>query len=359
MPRYGQGGVLHRVHHSVSVAWEEGWSNLALTQKEIEELIDSMIGKGADDDRAKVVKPRLRVYDFKRPDKFSKDHLRGVQLLFDNFCRLITSYFSGLFRLAIHSNVVSVDQVTYEEFSAGLSSPCSVAVVDWEPLRSNLLVNFSPQIALQMVDRLCGGPGNTTVVSRALTEIETAVLRRIAETMADTLTTTLKEFNIAGHRLSVASIEVNPLFVQQAMAPNDIVMSVAIDMKFGSQSGRVEFCLPYVLLEPILPALSAHRWFSKKEAPGTEKSSDNVVSAIQNIEIPISCRLGESTLTMKDVMSLKPGDVIELNVRTTDCATLHLLGKPKFNVEIGRIGSRLAVKIVSRREDPGEELIEL
>ena len=239
---------------------------MALTQKEIEELISSMIAKSTDDDRAKVVKPRLRVYDFKRPDKFSKDHLRGVQLLFDNFCRLVTSYFSGLFRLAIHSNVVSVDQVTYEEFSADLSSPCSVAVVDWEPLPSNMLVNFSPQIALQMVDRLCGGPGNTTttVVSRALTEIETAVLRRVAETMADILTTALK----VQYRRTQAFCVVNrgePLFVQQAMAPNDIVMSVTIDVKFGTQSGSIEFCLPYELLEPVLPALSAHRWFSKKD----------------------------------------------------------------------------------------------
>lgn len=330
---------------------------MALTQKEIEELIDSMIGKGADDDRAKVVKPRLRVYDFKRPDKFSKDHLRGVQLLFDNFCRLVTSYFSGLFRLAIHSNVVSVDQVTYEEFSANLANPCSVAVVDWEPLSSNMLVNFSPQIALQMVDRLCGGAGNTTVVSRALTEIETAVLRRVAETMADLLATALKEFNIEGHKLSVSAIEVNPLFVQQAMAPNEIVMSVTIDVKFGVQSGSIEFCLPYDLLEPVLPVLSAHRWFSKKDDPGNGKSNANVASAIHTVEIPISCRLGESTLTMKDVMSLKPGDVIELNVRTSDYTTLHLLGKPKFNVEVGRIGSRLAVRIVSRREDNGEELI--
>lgn len=329
---------------------------MALTQKEIEELINSMISGSADDKGAKVVKPRLRVYDFKRPDKFSKDHLRGVQLLFDNFCRLVTSYFSGLFRLAIHSNVVSVDQVTYGEFSDGLSNPCCVVVVDWEPLRSNLLVNINPEIALRMVDRLCGGPGVTTVQGRALTEIETAVLRRVAETMADILTTALKEFNITGHKLSVSSIEVNPLFVQQALSPNDIVLSVTVNMEFGTQTSNIEFCLPYELLEPVLPALSASRWFSKKEGAGDSKNKAHVVSAIHTVEIPISCRLGESTLTMRDVKSLKPGDVIELNVRTTDYAKLYLLGKPKFNVKVGRIGSRLAVKIVSPIEDGDEEL---
>ncbi|HHY11839.1 MAG TPA: flagellar motor switch protein FliM [Firmicutes bacterium] len=330
---------------------------MALTQKEIEELISSMMKEGTDDNELQVVKPRLRVYDFKRPDKFSKDHLRGVQLLFDNFCRLVTSYFSGLFRLAIHSNVLSVDQVTYEEFSTGLSNPCSVAVVDWESLSSNMLVNFSPQIALFMVDRLCGGPGTAMAVSRALTEIETAVLRRIAETMAQILSTTLREFNIEQHELSVASIEVNPLFVQQAMAPNDIVMSVTIGMKFGGQSGNIELCLPYTLLEPVLPALSAHRWFSKRDDESNEKNNESVSSAIQHVEIPISCRLGERALAMKDVMSLKPGDVIELDARTSDYAVLHLLGKPKFNVEIGRVGSRMAARIVSRREDNSEELI--
>ncbi len=324
---------------------------MALTQKEIEDLISSMITEDVGEGGSQVVKPRLRVYDFKRPDKFSKDHLRGVQLLFDNFSRLVTSYFSGLFRLAIHSNVESVDQITYEEFSTNLSDPCSVAVVEWESLSSNMLINFSPKIALLMVDRLCGGSGNATAVSRTLTEIETAVLRRIADTMSQTLSTALKEFNIEQHDLSVGTIEVNPLFVQQAMAPNDIVMSVTVGIKFGAQSGDIEFCLPYVLLEPILSALSAHRWFSKRDEHSNEKGEENVSTAIQNVEIPISCRIGNRTLLMKDVMSVKPGDIIELDARVGDYAVLHLLGKPKFNVELGQVNLRMAARIISPRCD--------
>jgi flagellar motor switch protein FliM len=324
---------------------------LALTQKEIEELINSMMTKSTGDEEPQVVKPRLRVYDFKRPDKFSKDHLRGAQLLFDNFCRLVTSYFSGIFRLAIHCNVVSVDQITYEEFAMELPNPCSVAVIQWASLSSNVLVNFNPQIALPMVDRLCGGPGNATAVSRTLTEIEISVLMRVAETMAEILSVTLKEFSIEQHSLSVSSIEVNPLFVQQAMAPNDIILSVVVGMKFGAGSGNIEFCLPYTLLEPILPAFSAYRWFSRRDENHDEKNSENVVSAIQDVEIPISCRLGESTLTMGDVLSLKVGDIIELDARKGDPAVLHILGKPKFSVDIGRIGPRMAAKIIARSKD--------
>jgi flagellar motor switch protein FliM len=324
---------------------------LALTQKEIEELINSMMATGAEQQEPQVAKPRLRVYDFKRPDKFSKDHLRGVQMLFDNFCRFVTSYFSGFFRMTVHSNVESVDQITYEEFANSLPNPCAVAVVQWGSLASNMLVSFSPQVAIPMVDRLCGGPGDSFLLSRVLTDIESAVLMRVTETMTDMLSVTLCEFKVEEHNLKVSSIELNPLFIQQAMAPNDVILSVILRMKFGGQSGTIEFCLPYTLLEPILPTLSAHRWFSRRDETDQPDDTTDAIEAIKHIEIPISCTLGESTLTMKDVLSLKPNDVIELNTRRRDPVVVRILDKPKFKAEIGRIGSRLAARIVSRADE--------
>jgi flagellar motor switch protein FliM len=324
---------------------------LALTQKEIEELINSMMATGAEQQEPQVAKPRLRVYDFKRPDKFSKDHLRGVQMLFDNFCRFVTSYFSGFFRMTVHSNVESVDQITYEEFANSLPNPCAVAVVQWGSLASNMLVSFSPQVAIPMVDRLCGGPGDSFLLSRVLTDIESAVLMRVTETMTDMLSVTLREFKVEEHNLKVSSIELNPLFIQQAMAPNDVILSVILRMKFGGQSGTIEFCLPYTLLEPILPTLSAHRWFSRRDETDQPDDTTDAIEAIKHIEIPISCTLGESTLTMKDVLSLKPNDVIELNTRRRDPVVVRILDKPKFKAEIGRIGSRLAARIVSRADE--------
>jgi len=321
--------------------------DLALSQKEIEELISSVMKKSEETNKAQVVRPRVRVYDFKRPDKFSKDHLRSMQLLFDNFSRLLTSYFSGLFRMTIQANVSSVDQITYEEFAKGLPNPCSVAVIEWKSLPSNMLVNFSPKVALPMVDRLCGGPGNTSVVSRTLTEIESAVLKRVAQTMSDILSDTLEEFNISKHELLVSSIEVNPLFIQQVMAPNDIVLSIIVRMKFGAQSGNIEFCLPFTLLEPILPALSMRKWFSKRNEKGSEAEDAAVSKALEEVEVPVSCRLCGRSLSMQELVSLRAGDVIELAVSKNDYATLYVLGKPKFKVKVGRVGKRLSAMIVA------------
>ncbi|MEX0974440.1 MAG: FliM/FliN family flagellar motor switch protein [Bacillota bacterium] len=328
---------------------------MALSQKDIEELINSVIKKSDAEAKPQVAKPRLRVYDFRRPDKFSKDQLRGAQLLFDNFSRQLTSYFSGLFRMAIHANVNSIDQVTYQEFARGLSSPCCVGIVNWGKLPSNMLVNMSLKVALPMLDRLCGGGGNPPGISRTLTEIEMAMTRRTVQNMAELLRDSLREFHIQGGEITVPSLEVNPLFIQQALPPNDMVLSVSVAVKFGAQTGTVEFCLPYVLLEPVLPALSANRWLSRgDEALSNGPSKAVVSSAIEDIEVPLSCRLGGTVLSMKDVLSLEKGDVLELNVSKSGPATLYVFGKPKFSVKVGTVENRLAARILSLAED-GEE----
>lgn len=318
---------------------------MALTQKEIDDLINEMMQKSEVEQKPQVIKPKLRVYDFRRPDKFSKDQVRGTQLLFDNFCRQLTSYFSGLFRLAIHANVSSVDQITYQEFARELTNPCCVAVLDWKGLPSSMLVDFSLKVALPMVDRLCGGSGNTSVISRSLTEIETAVFRRVVQAMSGIFSETLKDFNVGHPEINVTSLEVNPLFVQQAMAPNDVVLSVAVSLKFGSQTGNITFCLPYAMLEPILPALSAYRWFSRNKDMSSKENDSSASTALKNVEVSLSCVLGNTTLPARDVLSLRPGDILELNTPRNGFATLNIFGKPKFLVRIGRSGKRLAARV--------------
>ncbi len=325
---------------------------MALSQKDIDELISSVLKGKEDKALPQVAKARLRVYDFKRPDKFSRDHLRGAQLLFDDFSRQLTSYFSGLLRMPVHAEVNSVDQVTYGEYAKGLTSPCCVGVVSWGQLPGNMLANLSLRVILPVLDRLCGGTGNSGTTGRVLTEIEVAMSRKLAQSMCDILSATLKEFNI-DLVLSVMSLETNALFIEQAMAPNDMVLAVNVTIKLGNQSGLVEFCLPHVLLEPMLPALSANRWFSRQGGvPG--KGTENVKDAISLVEVPISCRLGKTSLSVDDVLSLGKGDILELDVAETGCVTLYVFGKPKFKAKVGLSGNRLAARIVGLA-DGGEE----
>ncbi len=322
---------------------------MALSQKDIDELIGRVKRKGGAERTPQIAKAKLRAYDFKRPDKFSKDHMRGAQLLFDNFGRQLTSHFSAMFRMAIHAEVESIDQVTYEEFAQALPDPCAVAIVSWSDLPSNMLTDMSLKVMLPMLDRMCGGEGKPSLVSRPLTDIEVAMAKRVAQGMSDILSATMREFNIH-HQLSAVALETNPLFIQQAMAPNDMVLSVSVELKFGSQSGLLQFCLPHALLEPVLPALSANRWFSTG-AQQARPESDSVAGALEAVDVPISCRLGSTTLSLRDILSMEEDDMLELNAPKTGYATLYVFGKPKFKAKIGLMGNKLAARVVALAEE--------
>ncbi|HHY35546.1 MAG TPA: flagellar motor switch protein FliM [Firmicutes bacterium] len=325
----------------------------ALSQKEIEELIKGLVPKPEAGGGAHVARPRLRVYDFKRPDKFSRDQLRGMQLIYDNFSRQLTAFLSTFFRKAVHVTVSLVDQITYGEFSSGLSDPCCVVAAQWKPLASTVLMNLGPEMAIAMVDRLLGGEGKPGL-SRQLTDIETTIFRKVAGSVFDLFGQVIEDLGIGKYSISVSAIETNPLFIQQAMAPNEIVLSVSIQLSFGGESGTVEFITPYVTLEPILPKISQRQWFARYQPEESSGDSDQALEAFKDVEIPLSIRLGEALLTVREVMSLEPGDTIELETVPGKEAVVYILGEPRFRARVGRVKNHLAVKIVERIGAPKE-----
>lgn len=325
----------------------------ALSQKEIEELIKGLMPEPEAGGGAHVAKPRLRVYDFKRPDKFSRDQLRGMQLIYDNFSRQLTAFLSTFFRKAVHATVSLVDQITYGEFSSGLSDPCCVVAAQWKPLPSTVLMNLGPEMAIAMVDRLLGGEGKLGL-SRQLTDIEATILRKVAGAIFDLFGQVIEDLGIGKYSMDVSAIETNPLFIQQAMAPNEIVLSVSIQLSFGGESGSVEFITPYVTLEPILPKISRRQWFARYQPEESPEDSDRALEAFKDVEIPLSIRLGEAFLTVREVMSLEPGDTVELETVPGKEAVVYILGEPRFRARVGRVKNHLAVKIVERIGAPKE-----
>lgn len=322
---------------------------MALTQKEIDALIDSVLEQKTEGQQ--TAQGRLRLYDFRRPDKFSKDHLRGAQLIFDSFCRHVTSHFSALFRTAVHFEVDSIDQLTYSEFSGELSNPCCVALVKMGELPSSMLINAELAVMLPLLDRLCGGQGDTPTALRTLTEIEVSMTRRMLLPASRLFSETLADFNMGHHKADLTSIEVNPHFIQQIMAPSDTVLSASFLVRFGTQSGHIEFCLPHATLEPILSAFSLSRWFGEKAQGEKGKTGPVSSPAIDRLEVPISCRLGKTVLSVGEIMSLRKGDVIETDLAKGAPASLYVFGKPKFYAKVGILGKKLAAQIIGVHED--------
>ena len=339
-----------------------------LTQREIDDLIAQMDAEAAGGgqghgatgaapvrrDREALGEKRVRVYDFRRPDKFSKDQLRTLSMIHDNFARLLTGYFSATFRTMVAVNIASVDDLTYEEFTRGVSNPSVMGVFSLAPLKGNAIINIDPGIAFPMIDRMFGGPGQGLDKSRPLTEIESTVMERLTGGFLQTLTEAW--INIAKLTPRLEGLESNPMFAQ-IVAPSEIVIIVTLDCRIGENRGQMAICLPYILIEPILPKLSAHNWFSATQREATPEILSRLQGRLEEARVPLSVRLGDTHLTVRDLLGLENGDVIVLDQHLNERLLAFIGNKPKFWVEPGRLGSRLAVRLtglVEQKEDDDE-----
>jgi flagellar motor switch protein FliM len=326
-----------------------------LTQTEIDALIAAMVNsdQSSDDQRLlQSIPKRVRQYDFRRPDKFSKDQIRTLQMIHENFVRPLQTYFAGRFRTMVQMVVGSVDQNTYAEFTRSISNPSVICPFTMAPLPGTCVLDINPLVAFPMIDRLFGGPGAALPQLRPLTEIEAAVMQGVIRGTIDVYGEAWK--NIADFTLSSGSIETNPLFVQVA-APSEIVITVAIDVRVGEHVGVITLCLPHLTLEPVLDKLSAHNWFktqSREVRPGDMRALESTVGSAR---VTVVAELGRTDLTIGEILDLAVGDVVVLDNRLTDSVQVQVGNQPKFLGKPGRARGRMAVEITGDATEGEDE----
>ena len=317
--------------------------NEVLSQDEIDQLLTAISSGDTEADDFKPVNSarKIKIYDFKRPDKFSKEQLRTVSNMHETFARLTTTSLSAQLRSLVHVHVASVDQLTYEEFIRSIPTPTTLAVINMDPLKGNAVLEIDPAITFCMIDRLFGGRGATTGnKNRDLTDIEQEVM----ETVIVRILANIREAwtQVIDLRPRFAQIETNPQFAQ-IVPPTEMVVLVTLETKVGDEEGMMNFCIPYLVLEPIISKLSSQFWFSSVRKSSTTQY------------------LGTINLPIRDVLSLRCGDVVRLSsVKVGDPLTLSVGNKKKFYCQPGVVGKKMAVQITGKIEsvesDEFEEL---
>ena len=235
--------------------------NEVLSQDEIDQLLMAISSGESENVDFKPVNDtrKIKIYDFKRPDKFSKEQIRTVQIMHETFSRLTTTSLSAQLRCMVQVHVASVDQLTYEEFIRSIPSPTTLAVINMDPLKGNAILEIDPAITFSMIDRLFGGLGQATKVQRDLTDIEQSVMEgiivRILANMRESWT------QVIDLRPRLGQIETNPQFAQ-IVPPSEMVVLVTLETKVGEEEGMMNFCIPYITIEPIISKLSSQFWFS-------------------------------------------------------------------------------------------------
>lgn len=320
-------------------------SQEVLTQSEIDELLNAL-SKGAVSAAEIQVEQRQRkvkVYDFKRPDKFSKDQIRTFHMLHENFARLLNTYLSAHLRAIVHVDVASVDQLTYEEFIRSLSTPSVIGVFQMPPLKGNVIMEFNPNIVFSIIDRMFGGTGLTNIKPRALTDIEEAIMRRVISKALVCFRDAWKQVIDTQPRLE--TIESNPQFTQ-IVPPNDMVVIVTLKTRIGQAEGLINICIPYLVLEPIMSKLTTTFWVASSMAKKSANEHTNLLQKkLEQTLIPISVQLGQASVTVRELLELEVGDVLPIDTKISDDLSMLIGLREKFKCKPGVVGNKLAVQI--------------
>ena len=329
-----------------------------LSQDEIDQLLNA-ISSGevqAEDYTQQKEQKKVKIYDFKRPDKFSKDQIRTVQMMHETFARLTTTALSAKLRALVEVHVTSVDQLTYEEFIRSIPNPTTLALINMDPLKGSSILEIDPAITFTIIDRLFGGAGEHYKVSRELTDIELSVIEAVVVNILSNLRESWS--TVIDLRPRLGTIETNPQFAQ-IVPPNEMVMLITLETKIADSEGMINLCVPYITIEPIIQKLSAQYWFSSIRKGESEANKKVIQERLENVFVGISVEIGSVDFTFADVMNLKQNDVVKLkNTTLRDDFVLKMGGRPKFLCRPGRIGSHLAVQLgESIDEIPDEFLI--
>jgi len=325
-----------------------------LSQAEIDSLLSALSDGQVDAEEMKITKTqkRIRVYDFKRPNKFSKDQIHSLQNIYENYCRSLTTYFSGQLHSLIESKVLSIEQLTYDEFIRSLPNPTVLGLFSLNPLEGTVLMEVSPALAFTIVDRLLGGQGQGAEKNRELTEIErTIVEHRLSQIIELTEEAWSEVYEL---KPRFVAMETNPQFTQ-IVAPNEMIVLVTLEVRVGEAVGMINICMPYLVLEPILDKLSTFFLFSTQAKVTSPKQVQAIRRKIEWAKVDMVAFLGHSEILVRDLLDLAKGDVIPLDQSVNDSLPIYVGEFMKFKSIPGLHGEHIAVQITEIIKEGGDE----
>ncbi|MFN3168368.1 MAG: flagellar motor switch protein FliM [Phycisphaeraceae bacterium] len=295
----------------------------------------------------------VRDYDFKRPERVSKDQMRALETLHESFARSYGALLSGFLRTIMEVKVASIEQMTFSEFTHSLPNPTCFSLIDCDPLDGTMCLEISPLIIYPVIDRLLGGSNaDLFIPQRPLTAIEMRLVGKIL----DRGVAALKEAwqNVKEINFNVTETESNPALVQ-IVPPNEVVVVVGFEMKMGGRAGTMSLCIPYNVIEPLIEKLSNQTWAAYKRQSRDAKMRTRLAGHLDAARLGVSTILADTTIKLSDLKNLEVGDLILTEKPATAPLTLQIEGKRKF---IGQLGQYKGNRVfrVDRKLSPKDRV---
>lgn len=280
------------------------------------------------------------VYDFRRPDKFSKDQLRTLQMLHETFARLAGSALSAYLRAPVNIDLISLEQVPYEEYLRSINQSV-FTIMSLPPLTGQAVMEMEFGLLFSMIDRMLGGPGKS-ITRTNLTDIERPLVRQILDRMFQALKSAWEGVVIVNP--GIEGMETSAQFVQIA-PPNDIVVTILFEVKMGQQRSAMSLCIPYLVLKPITTKLSAQKWFANSNRRHGSASRKVLSYQVNQTAVDCTVQLGKARVNVQDFLRLQPGDIVRLDQKTAEDLTLLIGNVPKYEGKPALQGKKLVFSV--------------
>ena len=320
-----------------------------LSQKEIDALLSSVSDEEAPSEAAEIAEEAVaegkaaNVYDFKHPNRVSKDQLRTLQTIHETFAKTFNAYLAVRLRTIVDINLISVDQLQYSEFILSISDPSCIYIFRIEELNGVAIMELSPNLVLYIVDRLFGGKGQASEDARPITNIEQTIMKKIVEKAMENLSTAWQQ--VAPLTFILEGFESNPDVVQIA-PPGETVITISLEVKIQDTSSLMNICFPYLILEDIISKLNVQHFISMSKKETSEEQINTIHDRLKLSSLPVIAYLGRTEIAVKDILDLKLGDVIQLRKRVEDLLEISIGGNKKYFGRPGIKGKKKAIKIV-------------
>ena len=316
-----------------------------LSQNEIDNLLQALSSGDLDAEEIKDSdEKQIKNYDFARPAKFSKEHLRTLEIIFEHYGRLLSTNLPVYLRKAIQVEVMNSEAVSYSEFSNALSNPVLLGIINFAPLKGNIILEIASNLGYAMVDRMLGGEGEPLEKTREFSEIELLIIERILTVCVNLLHEPWE--NVVDIHPRLERIETNSQFAQ-IISPSEMIAIVTINIKIGDVEGLMNVCLPYLTLEDIMDKLNTKYWYSTMQDKDEQQYVDAIETLISKAPIPMKAVLGNSTISVSDFSGLQVGDIIRLDTKVNQELDVFVGNIKKFTALPGSSGDKYAVRITS------------
>ncbi len=316
-----------------------------LSQSEIDALLNQLSSGELDVEQMQGNdEKQVKNYDFSRPTKFSKEHLRTLEIIFEHYGRLVSTNLPVYLRKNVQVAVASSETVTFSEFTNALSNPVILGIVNFNPLNGTIIIDLATSLGYAMLDRMLGGSGVPLEKNRDFSEIELIILQKIMVMLTQLMREPWR--NVIDISPVLGRIETNSQFAQ-VIAPNDMIAIITLNMKIGDVEGFINICLPFFTLEDVMDKLNTKYWFSTMQENHDENYEDYIESLIRKVDIPIKAVLGKSRISVADFMNLQVGDCIRLDTKIDSDMDVYVGNIKKFTALPGAERDSYAVRVTS------------